>query len=399
MIVHCQHDELLPVADLKPHPLNRNLHDADQIERLAEILKYQGWRYTINVSKRSGFIVSGHGRLLAAQLIGLTEVPVSYQEFDSQEQEYAALVSDNAIAAWAELDLSGINSDIGDLGPDFDIDLLGMKNFEIEVADKLDPQCDEDEVPEHVEPKTKLGDIYKLGRHRLMCGDSTSIDAVERLTDGQKIQMVFTDPPYGVREKGNRKEKGRGGAAATQDFSDIIGDESEDTAKEVFQVSQAVGENVIYWGANNYSFLPISRGWIVWDKRENKGFDDNGDAELAWTNFNKPIRTMYHLWKGMIKGSEHGQKRVHPTQKPIALAEWCFENYGNPETVLDLFGGSGSTLIACEKTNRRCFMMELDPKYCSVIIERWCKYTGQEAYLLNEDGTQTGWSEVKAVGK
>jgi DNA modification methylase len=393
MKIHCSYDRLVPIHELKPHPKNRNTHPDDQIERLAKILDYQGWRYPIKVSNQSGFITSGHGRLLAAKVLGLSEVPVNFQDYEDETQETADLTSDNAIALWAELDFSGINADIPDLGPDFDIDLLGLKDFVLEPIEKLDPQCDEDEVPDVLpEPKVVQGEVYILGNHRLMCGDSTAITDVERLMDGKKADMVYTDPPYGVREQGNRKQKGRDNAAETYDFRDIIGDESEKTAQDAFQTAITIGKTVVYWGANNYSFLPVSRGWLVWDKRENKGQDDNGDAELAWTNINKPIRVFYHLWKGMIKASEHGNRRIHPTQKPIALAEWCFENYGEPNNVLDLFGGSGSTLIACEKTNRHCFMMELDPHYCGVILDRWQKFTGKKAH--REDGV--AWDEIKA---
>jgi len=142
MIIHCLYDVLVAIDDLKPHPKNRNSHPNEQIERLAEILKYQGFRYPIKVSKLSGFIVSGHGRLLAAKKLGLEKVPVSYQEYTDEAQEYADLQADNAIALWSELDLSAINTDIGDLGPDFNIDLLGIKNFKIDLGVDVDPSIE-----------------------------------------------------------------------------------------------------------------------------------------------------------------------------------------------------------------------------------------------------------------
>lgn len=146
MKVHCAHDKLVDVKKLKPHPKNRNKHDEEQIERLARILAYQGWRYPIKVSKRSGYITSGHGRLLAAKKNSWQKVPVTYQEYEDDDQEYADLQSDNAIASWAELDLAGINDDLKDLGPDFDLDMLGVKDFELEPADKKNrlktcPEC------------------------------------------------------------------------------------------------------------------------------------------------------------------------------------------------------------------------------------------------------------------
>lgn len=386
MKTRCLYDKLMSVRDLKPHPKNRNDHPKDQIERLAKILEYQGWRYPIKVSKQSGYITSGHGRLEAAVHNNWKEVPVNFQDYDSDEQEYADVQADNAIASWAELDLSAVNSDLGDIGPDFDLDLLGIKDFVLEPADKLNPQCDEDEVPENVEPKTKLGDIYQLGRHRLMCGDSTSIDAIEKLMNGEKADMVFTDPPYGVNEQTDRKERARGQWASAKDFSPVIGDENDDTAKGAFSICIAMAPLVVYWGANYYTgWLPKSSSWICWDKREpHMGPDSNADFELAWTNRGGPGRFFRHLWKGLIKASERGESRVHPTQKPVTLAEWAMTEYPkeNIGSVLDLFGGSGSTLIACEKTRRRCFMMELDPHYCDVIVARWEKYTGKKAELV-----------------
>lgn len=154
MKVHCLHDGLEKTKDLKPHPKNRNAHPEDQIKRLAEILKFQGWRYPVKVSKRSGFVTSGHGRIEAARLNGWKEVPVNFQDYESDEQEYADVQADNAIASWAELDLSGINSDIGDLGPDFDLDLLGIKDFVLDVTDFQEPNQKGD--PKLKEPQLKL---------------------------------------------------------------------------------------------------------------------------------------------------------------------------------------------------------------------------------------------------
>lgn len=387
MKIKCLFDEMVHVKTLKVHPKNRNVHPQDQIERLAKVLEYQGWRYPIKVSKLSGCITSGHGRLLAAKLLKWKEVPVNFQDYDSEAQEYADVQADNAIASWSELDLSAINGDIGDLGPDFDIDLLGIKNFKIDLCED-EPGCDEDEVPETAEPITKLGDLYQLGDHRLLCGDSTSIDAVEKLMDGQKADMVFTDPPYGINEETDRAYASRTRMAKGNTFSKIIGDDSIDTALGTYAVADSQSDTICYWGGNYYAHkLPPTPCWLVWDKRiEDKQRDMNSDCELAYVKHpsKKSVRIFRHLWKGMIKGSEHGQGRVHPTQKPIALAEWAFDELKKESTnVLDLFGGSGSTLIACEKTKRKCFMMELDPHYCDVIVSRWEKYSGKKAELLN----------------
>lgn len=154
--INCAYSDMIKITELKPHPQNRNKHPSDQIDRLAEIIKYQGIRHPIKVSKLSGFITAGHGRLEALRRLKIKEVPVDFQDYESEEQEYADIQSDNAIALWAELDLSGINADVPGLGPDFDINMLGIKDFILEPADKFQPHTDDDDVPEHVEPKTNM---------------------------------------------------------------------------------------------------------------------------------------------------------------------------------------------------------------------------------------------------
>lgn len=178
MKVHCLYDTMLNVKDIKPHPKNTNKHSNDQIERLAKILSYQGWRSPIKISKRSGFITAGHGKLDAAVFNKWQQVPVNFQDYESEEQELADITSDNAIALWAELDLAKINEQFLAF-KDFDLDLLGIEDFSL--TEPMIAQCDEDEVPEPKEAISVLGDLYELGNHRLLCGDSTSIDAVEKL--------------------------------------------------------------------------------------------------------------------------------------------------------------------------------------------------------------------------
>lgn len=386
---------MVPLRDLKSHPKNRNKHPDDQIARLADIIKYQGIRHPIKVSNRSGYITAGHGRMAAAKLLKLKEFPVDYQDYDSDEQEYADVQSDNAIALWAELDLSGINSDVTELGPDFDINLLGVKDFVLEPAEKLAPGCDEDEVPEHVEPKTKLGDVYTLGRHRLMCGDSTNVQHVDELMAGKKADMAWTDPPYNVAYEGKTSDKLK---ISNDDMSDDAFKELlagcftsilavvrpgsavymscplEDGAFLSAWLESGIKlQSVLVWLKNSivmgrkdyhYKHEPILYGWV------------EGEAHRWYGERNKP--TVFECAKPPRNGE-------HPTMKPVELVEYYLENSSkNSDNILDLFGGSGSTLIACEKTNRKCFMMELDPHYCDVIISRFEKYTGQKAERLTE---------------
>jgi len=240
--------KIVPIGEIKPNPNNRNKHGQDQVDRLVEILKYQGFRSPLVISNRSGILVHGHGRLLAAQKLGLQNVPVIYQDFDDEAQEYASMVSDNAIASWSILDLAGINFDLPELGPDFDLNMLGIKDFVLEPADKLDPGCDEDEVPEAGPAYVVRGDVFTLGRHRLMCGDSTMIGDVEKLMNGEKADMVFTDPPYGVGFQYNQHDDTGG-----QAYSEFI--------KEVWQNIQSLGCPVVLTPGNVN--LPL---WLSIDK-------------------------------------------------------------------------------------------------------------------------------------
>jgi DNA modification methylase len=387
MKIHCLYDELLPVKELRRNPKNPNIHSKEQIERLAQILEYQGWRYAIKVSRQSGFITSGHGRLEAAIHLGQSNVPVVFQDYDNDEQEYADIVADNAIASWAELNLANINTEIGNLGPDFDIDLLGIKDFTLDLSDKLEPGCDEDEVPEKVEPKAKTGDIYRLGNHRLMCGDSTSIDAVEKLMNGDKPDMVFTDPPYGINidaDYGNRmKGKEDFIKRSHKTYSDIIGDDK--AFDPSFMLGYFKDTKIFLWGANNFT-ENLPRGqWLVWYKKTTDGMKKmfGWDFELCWTN-QSAGQVYEQSWAGCFGHNKRldGDTKTHPSMKSVQLIVKIFADYPS-ESVIDLYGGSGSTLIACEKTNRKCFMMEIDPHYIDIIIARWEKYTGKKAELIN----------------
>ena len=400
--IHCKHDEIVDPNKLKNHPKNRNKHGQDQIDRLAELYKYHGIRHPIIVSNLSNCIVAGHGRKLAAIRAGIKEMPVVYQDFDSSEAEYAFIQADNAIALWAELDLSGINTDLAELGPDFDINMLGIRDFTLDMSDK-EFEGDPDEVPEVVEPVAKLGQIYRLGDHRLMCGDSTDEATVAALMDGEKADMVFTDPPYGMDldTDYSKLPAAPNGAKPKKDFRKVAGD-SEDFSPELIKTvlhNFSYTKEIFMFGADYYAEHledKNSGSWIVWDKRVTEAFDKMiGSAfELCWSKA-KHKREIARFNNTLFSGESDAKNKVHPTQKPIKLIEWFFEKWGSGlSNVVDLFGGSGSTLIACEKTNRKCFMMELDPHYVSVIVERWRKFTGKEAYLLNDDGTETPWESL-----
>jgi DNA modification methylase len=298
-------------------------------------------------------------------------------------------------AGW-DTDLLRIElQDLGEAG--FDLTLTGFDLGEIAALtlDATEGLTDPDDVPDApAVPVTVLGDVWLLGRHRLMCGDSTSIDAVERLMDGQKADMVFTDPPYGMFLNTNYDAMFSGDAAHKKTgkrFNAVIGDNDDfnpDFINTVFAAFDYCKE-IFLWGADYYSDLIPNRNdgsWVVWDKRCADNMDKvvGNTFELCWSKTKHKRMVARILWSGhhgMAK--DDTKRRVHPTQKPVELVVWFFDYYSmaDKKVVVDPFGGSGSTLIACEKTARDCRMMELDPKYCDVIIQRWQNFTGQTATL------------------
>ncbi len=432
MQVRCSYDELVPIAQLKANPKNPNTHSKDQIKRLAQIMKYQGIRNPVIVSQLSGYVVAGHGRLEAAELNGWDTFPVNYQEFTGPEQEYAALVSDNSIAEWSALDLSSINSEVPDLGPDFDIDLLGIEDFELEVADKVEPEADEDDAPRvPTESKTVLGDVYEFGGHKLVCGDCTDSDLVASLFGKSRAELCFTSPPYA-----DQRDYNGGKELSTEYLATFMRAAYGKVAYFAVNLgySRKNGEVNTYWDdyileAKNTGLRLLS--WNIWDRVypasiaqqtamfpvEHEWVFVFGDSckELNNTVPNKGAGSRIRASTNRQKdGSmKEGRKREvsdsrplgtifqcdihrgdskHPAMFPARFAEGYIEAMTNPgDSVYEPFGGSGSTLIACEKTNRTCYMMELDPHYCDVIVQRWCDYTGRDKVKLN--GEEITWAK------
>lgn len=386
-MIRCEYSELVDIHKLQPNPKNPNKHPENQIDRLAKIIDYQGMRSPIVVSKRSGFITKGHGRLEALKKLGWTQVPVDYQDYDNEAQEYADMVADNAIAEWAAQDLSKINMDMLDFGPDLDVDLLGIEDFVIEPIEKYDEEK-EDEVPDApVIPVTTRGDVWLLGNHRVMCGDSTMIDDVEKLMNGEKADVVFTDPPYGYSYKSNYQSKH--GMLKNDDeilnFLPICHSFMENNSAIYLCTSHQVVDkwkplleenfkykNMIVWKKNNWSMGDLNGSFA--GQHEIILFGHKGKIVLEGTRDTD-------IWEFKRTPPKH-----HPTQKTIELINYAITKI-TCNRVLDLFLGSGSTLISCEKTNRKCFGMELDEKYCDVIIKRWQDFTGKQAVLESNGKT------------
>jgi DNA modification methylase len=387
------------ITRLTPYARNSRTHSDEQISQIAASIKEWGWTTPVLVDE-DGSIIAGHGRTLAAQRLKMTEVPVMVAKGWSDAKKRAYVIADNKLAlnaGWDNEMLALELGEIGDLG--FDLDLTGFTADEIAAMtpEQIEPGLtDEDAVPEvGPEPITKPGDVWVMGKHRLMCGDSTSIDAVDVLLNGTTVHMVYTDPPYGISIVNDSGHVGGGKLAKVGVYAPIAGDDTIDVAIESIQVIKTLNAKIeIIWGGNYYAnALDNSSCWIVWDKDNTGNF---ADAELAWTNQPTAVRIFKHTWNGMIKASEHGQKRVHPTQKPVKLAEWCFDEYGEKcATVLDLFCGSGSTLIACESKKKIGFMMELSPHYCDVIVKRWQDFTGKKAIHAETGKTFDEHQEVQ----
>jgi len=374
------------VSELIPYINNSRTHSEEQITQLISSIKEFGFTNPILLAPDNS-IIAGHGRLLAVKRLGHEEVPCIIVQGLTKTQIKALIIADNQLALNAGWDLEKLSVEVEGLDDDkFDLKLLGFEDQFLRDLLKEDVKglIDDDETPEIDESKvkSKLGDIWILGDHRLLCGDSTKEQDVLKLINNTNIDLIFTDPPYGINEKGDRTGRNTG-LAKNHNFKDFK-DDSIDYAVQAYQVAENLlkVKRQVWWGANYYChFLPHSNNWFVWDKRvEEKMKDTQSDCELAWVKSKwSSVRIFRHLWKGFNKDSERNQKRVHPTQKPIALAEWSFDYFKEVNTVLDLFGGSGSTLIACQKQNKKCFMMEFEPLYADTIIQRWQQFTGKEA--------------------
>ena len=348
---------------LRPYERNAKKHGAGQIEKLKASITEFGFLTPCLIDSEYN-LIAGHGRVMAAKELGIETVPCVFIEGLTDEQRRAYILADNRLGELGEWDIDlvvGELIELDELG--FDVELTGFDMPE-ELPEVIEDDFNESVVPD--EPRTKLGDIWQLGNHRLICGDSTDVNVVERLMDGVKADMVMTDPPYGINA-----EKMTMGTGA----KDFYRGEGWDSERPDISIALTLADNVCIWGGNYFTdILPISNDWLVWHKK-NDGLSFS-ECELAWTNFDRNIRHISHHW-----GNE---KKLHVTMKPVEVIAWAIQQVKErAEVIVDLFGGSGSTLIACEQLNRKCFMCELDEHYCDVIISRWETLTGREAVLIN----------------
>ena len=414
--------EYIPIEDIKPYENNAKLHPQEQIQQIKNSILEFGFDDPIAVWK-DNIIIEGHGRLIAAQELGYKEIPVIRLDDLTDEQRRAYTLVHNKLTMNSGFDIEMLNIELGG------IDRIDMSDFGFEFGDEepeefniLEDNFKED-PPE--EPIAQLGDIYQLGQHRLMCGDSTNIEQVKQLTNGELVDLFLTDPPYNVNYHGG-----------TKDALKILNDSMEDSSFRAFltdaftsadEVMKA-GAAFYIWHADseglNFRCAARSAGWkirqcLVWVKNSivlgrqdyqwkhepclygwKEGTHYFTDDRTQATVYDDKIdikklkkTEMLELLQEILSDSTATTvlyedkplvNDVHPTMKPIRLMAQLVKNSTQPkQTVLDLFGGSGSTLIACEQLDRSCYMMELDPKYVDVIIERWEQFTGEKAVKLN----------------
>ncbi len=389
---------MVPVDSLIPYARNARTHSEEQIAQIAASIREFGWTNPILTDGDKG-VIAGHGRLAAARKLELTEVPVIELGHLSPEQKKAYILADNRIALNSGWDEELLKLELQELqGVDFDLDLLGFGDDEIQRllnGDQVGGGLTEDDaIPEApVDPVSRTGDLWILGNHRLLCGDSTVLSDVERLMGGQLADMAFTDPPYNVDYGNSAKDKMRG--KDRRILNDALGDGFYQFLYDACLNLLVVTKGACYVCMSSSELHTLQKAWIdaggkwstfiIWAK--NTFTLGRSDYQRQY----EPIlygwkQGVDHFWCGDRDQSDiwnYNKPRVndlHPTMKPVELVERAIKNSSKSrDIVLDLFGGSGTTLIACEKTGRQARLIELDPKFADVIVKRWEEYTGQQA--------------------
>jgi DNA modification methylase len=412
--IRCSHNDLVSLTNLKPNPKNRNKHPKKQIERLAAIIQSQGQRSPIVVSRRSGYIVKGAGRLEAIKLLGWETAAVDYQDYDSEVQEYQDMIADNEIARYSEFQIEDFRKDLDDFTSRavfMDKDLFGLIDFDFSTKEEKDAALDtlDSNLAPKADPRCSFGDIWQLGRHRIMCGDSLIPSNIERLLGGVNIDVVYTDPPYGINldtdyssktgslsnARSKRKNASQFASSTMRKHKPVIGDQNPFNIN--YMMALFPGKQHYIWGGDY--FLPnvdedvaSNFGMIVWDKNggeknENLNKSIPSSFELCLTYPKRKRMIVYRTWNGLMGRSSEGLKTgksIHPTQKPISLHTKLFDMYFKvtDQVIFDGFLGTGSTLLACEKKNLTCYGMELDKEYCDWIIANYEHVTGSPAEKL-----------------
>lgn len=380
------HIDRVPLADLHQDPANARAHPDRNLDAIGDSLRSFGQVEPLVVQRGTGRVIGGNGRLAVMRREGQTHADVVYLDIDDHAATRLGIALNRTaeLAEWDKETLASLLDGMGEadlLTTGFDADSL--KDL---LADLTPPVVVEDEAPEPLpDPVSKPGDLWELGGHRLLCGDSTKGEDVGRVMGGESLDAMITDPPYGINVVAKNGKIGADGLAKTNVYPKIVGDDKP------FDPSHLVASapSVVLFGANHFaSRLPTSPGWIVWDKRDGMDSNSFADVELAWTNQDRPARLFRHMWSGMIKKGESG-KRCHPTQKPIALLGWVIGEFASDATIIgDWYAGSGTTIIAAEQLGRKCYAIEIEPRYVDVAVRRWEKLTGKQATLNGQTFAQ-----------
>jgi DNA modification methylase len=396
--------EKMKVSDLKYAPYNPRKIDDKELAKLKRSIAEFGYVEPIVWNERTGFVVGGNQRLKALRELEIEEADVVVVDLDDAKEKALNVALNKISGEWDFIKLKDVLTDI-DTG-DFDIELTGFDLDEIENLITFDKEPEEDNfdadaaIDEIEEPKTKRGDIYLLGKHRLMCGDSTVKEDVEKLMDRKKADMVFTDPPYGVNYHSQTPSMYYGKGRKGKERDKIIGDENTEIYKKFVPIMKenVVGPMYVFCGAGTeIDLLMVFRdnsliliNTLIWDKMRFGGHALGANYKPRFEMFYYVIgKNTDRLWAGkndeetLWQLKRDNKTEFHTTQKPIALAMRAITNH-TAKLILDLFGGSGSTLIACEQLNRICYMMELDERYCDVIVRRWEEFTGKKAQLMRK---------------
>ena len=410
--------EQWPTAKLLPYARNARTHSEAQVVQIAASIKEFGFTNPI-LAGADGVIVAGHGRLAAAQHLGLESVPVIVLDHLSATQRRALVLADNRIAANAGWDEELLKLEIAELDEaDFNLDLMGFGDEELERLLNGDGDTtgltEDDAVPDvPTDPVSNTGDVWVLGQHRLLCGDSTVLSDVERLMNGQLADMAFTDPPYNVDYGNNAKDKMRG--KDRRIMNDALGDGFYKFLYDACVNLLVVTKGACYVCMSSSELHTLQKAWldaggkwstfVIWAKNT---------FTLGRADYQRQYEPILYGWKEGAKHFWCGDRDqsdiwnykkphvndLHPTMKPVELVERAIKNSSKTrDIVIDLFGGSGTTLIACEKTNRQARLMEMDPKYVDVIVKRWEDFTGLKATRESDGSAFAGQSVLDdAVG-
>lgn len=389
----------LSIDALTPDPQNAKEHPAWQVEQIKESIETFGNLDPIGVWGDENLIVEGHGRYIALKELGFSEVEVIRLDWLTDEERRAYALAHNKLTMNSGFDIDALNLNLGAIN-EIDMSLFGFDTKVIEgpaEEPEADEMPDNDDVPE----RCKAGDVWMLGEHRLICGDSTDKAVVNKLMNGKKAAMILSDPPYGMRLdadlstiKGSLKSIGRKNHTQGNKYENVKGDHDDFTPALIntFFENFKYCKEMFLFGADYFAELLPDKNdgsWLVWDKRKESQAEAIGsEFELIWSRTKHKRRMLRHDWFGFLSSEDaaDARHRVHPTQKPVSLLVDILKQWGEKaDIVVDLYGGSGSTLIACDQLEKKCYMCELDPHYCDVILKRWEDTTGGKAVLDNAE--------------